>query len=223
MALFTLFLAISFKLQLLGIGIFAFLAWVFVLRKYRSLGLRMFFSFSMIATLMSCWLCSDIQDEKSMQQNGKLLTATVLEKTKIQGETATSAENLITVSFQFPAGKMHAVSTSTYISNDEFKILKIGQHIDVLYNPVNEQIYYTVSFDRYKNQQWIFYVLPVFFLLIGVILGLICRKYEVGIHEDTGDEYLEKDGNVILDEKGNRVARVMKRANIASKLFQAFK
>ncbi|MVM30673.1 DUF3592 domain-containing protein [Spirosoma sp. HMF4905] len=223
MLAFTILLAIPFQLQLVGLGAFIFLVWYFILRKYRSLGLRMFFLFSAVAAMAAYWLYCDIQDEKSMVQNGHLLTATVLEKNKLTSGTGSTIDNQITVFFQYPEGKTRVISTSEYISNEEFSALTIGQHIAVLYNPVKEQVYYTVSFSRYKTQQWILYALPMFFFLIGLIFGIVFRNYEVGIHEDTGDEYLERDGKIILDEKGNITARTLKRLNIAWKLIQIFR
>ncbi|MVM40495.1 hypothetical protein GO730_27230 [Spirosoma sp. HMF3257] len=151
MLTFATLLVIPFQLQLVGLGVFIFLVWYFILRKYRSLGIRMFFLFSTVAALA------------------------------------------------------------------------ISQRIAVLYNPIKEQMYHTMSFNRYKTQQWLLYALPIFFFIIGLILGITCRKYEVGIHEDTGDEYLERDGEIILDEKLSSTARMLKRMNIVSKLVQAFR
>jgi hypothetical protein len=130
---------------------------------------------------------------------------------------------LIRLAFEYPKGQQKTITTSEFISNEELAALKIGQNIEVLFNPTNQQIYYTVSLARYKSQQWIFYLLPAFFFLLGCMSWYFLRNFKVGVHADTGDEYLEKDGKIVLDEKGNNVARTMKRVNIISKLFQAFK
>ena len=65
------------------------------------------------------------------------------------------------------------------------------------------------------------YLFPAFFFVLGLAAFFFLRKYKVGIHEDTGDEYLEKDGKIILDERGNEAARTLKRVNIISKILQA--
>ena len=146
-------LVIPFKLQMLGVGLFTFAVWYFVLRKYRSLGLRMFFLCSMVAVFGCCWLYSDVQANRSMETNGHLLTATVLTKAKSASESGASKVNGITVSFEYPAGKLQTLSTTTYISDGEYDALHTGQQIEILYNPTNQQAFYTVSFNRYKNDQ----------------------------------------------------------------------
>lgn len=201
----------------------AFLIWFFLLRKkYRSLGLRMFMVFSMISLLMCYWFFQDIQAQKNMKKNGHFITARLLKKwTERSGKN--SIMNLITVEFEFPKGHKNQISTSEYISDEEHQTIQVGQLIGVLYNSVNQQVYYSVSLDRYKKDLWIFYLLPAFFFTLGCILWYFLRNFKVGIHEDTGDEYLEKYGKIILDEKGNELARTAKRVNVISKIFQILK
>ena len=50
--------------------------------------------------------------------------------------------------------------------------------------------------------------------------------HEMAHHTTThphSDEYLEKYGKIILDEKGNELARTAKRVNVISKIFQILK
>lgn len=216
-------MVIPFKLQLVLLGVFIFLVWYFVLRKYNSLGLRMFFLFTVIAALACSWLYTDIQDTKSMEKNGELHAAEVIEKAKAKSESSSSPHNQITIAFEQPAGEKYMATTYTYISDEEYNALRIGQTIHVLYNPVNDQTYYTVSFNRYKNDQWFLYAFPAVLFLIGSILGITLRKYKVGIGGGTGAEYVEKDGKIFLDERGNATATNLKHLNIVSKLFQAFR
>jgi hypothetical protein len=215
-------MTISFPAQLLILGIFGFLMWLFVFRRYRSLGLRMFFVFSMVSLMGSFWFYNDLQDQKSMTQNGQRLNAKLLRKwVGRSGEN--SRINLIEVHFELPAGQQKTITTSEYISDEEHAALQVGQMMPVFYNPVNQQVYYVVSLARYQSQKWIFYVFIGFFFVLGCVLWYFLRDIMVGVHEDTGDEYLEIDGKIVLDEKGNDVARTMKRVNTVSKLFQAFR
>jgi|GEM_PF-3198374 len=216
-------LVLPFKLQMLLVGIFIFLVWFFVLRKYNSLGLRMFFLFTTMAALACSWLYTDIQQNKSMEKNGHLVSAMVIEKSKTKSESGGSQDNQITIAFDDGTGNKQVIKTHEYISIEEYEALAMGQKIDVWYNPTNTQAYYKVSYDRYKHDQWFLYALPAFFFLVGSILGVALRKYKVGVHAETGDEYIEKDGRVILDERRSPAARTLKRVNIASKMFQALK
>ena len=127
-----------------------------------------------------------------MKQNGIHLTATVADKLKVSSESGATQDNQITISFAHPAGKMQTVNTSSYISKEEYDALEIGQSIEVLYNPTNEQVYYSISFNRYLNDQWFMYFFPALLFVVGAMAGIAFRNHKVGVHEDTGDEYLEK-------------------------------
>lgn len=204
------------------LGVFTLFMWWFVFRRYRSLGLRLFYGFTMLSVMASYWFYNDLQDQKSMNQNGQRLNAKLLKKwTERSGEN--SIINLIEVGFEYPAGQQKTITSSDYISDEEHAALHVGQPMPVFYNSTNQQVYYAVSLTRYQSQKWIFYVFIGFFFVLGGVLWYFLRNILVGVHEDTGDEYLEVDGKIILDEKGNDIARTMKQANMMSKLFQAFR
>lgn len=215
-------MTIPFKIQLLLIGGVTFLMWWFVFRRYRSLGLRLMYVCSMVGLMMGFWFYSDLQEQKLMQQNGKELTAKLNRKwTALNPQN--SLENLIEVTFEYPNGQPKVRSSSSFISDQEHAALRVGQTIKIFYNPSTEQVYYAVSFARYQSDQWIFYVLIGFFFILGAVLGYCLRNIKVGIHQETGDEYLEKEGKIIFDEKGNDMARTAKKLNIISKLYQVLK
>lgn len=215
-------MTIPFKIQLLLIGGVTFLMWWFVFRRYRSLGLRLLYLCSMVGLMISFWFYNDLQEQKQMQQNGRELTAKLTKKwTALNPQN--SLENLIEVTFEYPNGQPKVRSSSVFISDQEHAALRIGQPIKILYNPSTEQVYYAVSFARYQSDQWIFYVLIGFFFTLGAALGYFLRNIEVGIHQETGDEYLEKDGKIIFDEKGNYITQTAKKLNIISKLYQVLK
>ena len=158
-----------------------------------------------------------------MEKNGEPYAATVIKKSKVRSESGSTADNEITLVFEDKAGKIHKEATSSYVSVEEYDALVIGDNIPVLYNPSNGQTYYTVSFNRFKSDQWFLYAFPAFLFLVGAILGLALRKYKVGIHKGTGLEYVEKDGQIVLDEGRNATAAHLKHLNIFSKFFQAFR
>jgi hypothetical protein len=214
--------AISFPVQLSIAGGFTFLMWLFVFRKYRSLGLRLFFVFGMVSLMFCFWFYSDLQEQKVMEQNGQIISAKLMNKwTERSGEN--SLINLLEVIIEYPKGQQKLLKTSKFISDEEHAALKIGQNIELLYNSNTQQAYYIISYQRYQKDKWIFYILPAFFLMLGAVLGYFLRNFKVGVHSKTGDEFIEKDGKILFDESGNELARTMKKANIISKFFQAFK
>lgn len=213
---------IPFSTQLVIIGVFTFLMYFLVFRKYRSLGLRLFFVFSMISLMTCFWFYNDLQEQKLMDTNGHLLKARVTKKwTERSGEN--SIINLIETAFEYPKGQLNRLKTSEFISTEEHNTLKIGQNIEILYSSIEKRIYYTVSYNRYKNDQWIFYALPIFYFVLGGVLWYFLRNFNVGVHTKTGEEYLERNGKIVLDEQRNGFAKTMKKVNIVSKLFQILK
>ncbi len=209
-------------LEKLLIGVFFFAIYWFVLRRYNSLGLRMFVMFLLVAMAMAFWLYQDEQALQSLQDHGQTYQALVLEKQKTMAANTSSMDNSVKLSFQTTEGKTIEQSTSEYVSDGEYARFEVGKTIEVLYDPTSGVVYVGESLTRFKNDKWILYVAVAFFALIGAVIGWFTRGYKVGVHEDTGDEYLEKDGKIVLDERKSPLARTVKRVNIVSKLMQVF-
>ncbi|MFN8355598.1 MAG: hypothetical protein U0Y10_14170 [Spirosomataceae bacterium] len=203
------------------LGLFFFAVYWFVLRRYNSLGLRLFFLFTVVSMAIAYWIYQDEQTLKSLTQHGETYQATLLEKTKVQSSSSTP-DNTVKVSFRRSNGQAITQSTSEYISDEEFNSFQPQTPLAVLYDPTTNKTYVKISLSRFQNDKWILYLVVVFFFGLGAVLGIFTRNYKVGLHEDTGDEYLEKDGKVIFDEKDSALARTTKRINIVSKLFQIF-
>ena len=209
-------------LEKLLIGAFFFAIYWFVLRRYNSLGLRMFVIFLLVAMAMAFWLYQDEQALQSLQEHGQTYQALVLEKQKTTAANTSSMDNSVKLSFQITEGKTIEKTTSEYVSDEEYARFEVGKPIEVLYDPTSGLVYVSESLARFKRDKWILYAAVAFFALLGVVIGWFTRSYRVGVHEDTGDEYLVKDGKVVLDERDSELARSAKRVNITSKLFQIF-
>jgi hypothetical protein len=217
-----LLLLLSLKWQFVCVGVASFLLWYFVFRSYRSLGIRLFYLCTLIAVMSLLWFYNDSQEVAVMEKKGHLLKAKVIQKSNQLAESGITG-NVLTLAFELKKDSSQVVSTSEFISDSEFENLRIGNMIDILYEANKNKAYYLVSYKRYKNDKWLFYLLPAFFIVLGIGSGLVFRKYQVGIHEETGDEYLEKDGKIVYDEANNKLAKTAKRINITNKLFRIFK
>lgn len=209
-------------LEKLLIGAFFFAIYWFILRRYNSLGLRMFVVFLFVALAMAFWLYQDEQALQSLQEHGQPYQAIVLEKQKTTAAYTSSMDNSVKLSFQTTKGKTIEKTTSEYVSDEEYARFEVGKPIKVLYDPTSGLVYVSESLARFKNDKWVLYAAVAFFALLGAVIGWFTRGYKVGVHEDTGDEYLVKDGKVVLDERNSPLTRTAKRANIVSKLFQIF-
>lgn len=203
--------------------VFFFAFYWFVLRKYNSLGFRMFSLFFFVSLAGAYWIWQDEQVLKGLQQGGQAYEATVLEKFKAGNSNTSSPDNAFRVSFKTTDGTILRLSTSEYVSQEEWDSTQVNQQIKVLYDPKTEIVYVAKSVARFQNDRWILYVCVAFFLVLGVGIGWYFRKIKVGVHEDTGDEYLEENGKIILDERNSPAAQTAKRVNIVSKMWQIFK
>ncbi|WP_428654878.1 hypothetical protein [Runella sp.] len=204
------------------IGIFFFAIYWFILRRYNSLGLRLFVLFFSVALAVSYWIYEDEQVLKSLQKNGQHYDALVLQKLKTKAEHTTSADNTVKLSFKTTGGETIEQSTHEYISNEEYERFKEGKTIPVLYDAQSRIVYVNESLNRFISEKWVLYAAAAFFALAGAIIGIVVRKIKVGVDEETGDEYLEVDGKTMFDERKSPMMRAAKHANIVSKMFQAF-
>ncbi len=198
------------------------LYYYFVLRRYNSLGFRLFSLFAFAAIMFGYWLYQDSLLQNSFRENGRLVSGLILSKNKISSATTSSPDNAVTVAAVLHTHKTDTVQTSEYISIEEWAAFKPGDQVDLLYDPATDTLVVKISYERMLSEQWIMYVVAGVFLGIGVLCWYFLRHYKIGVDEQTGDEWVEKDGKIYLDERKSPTAKVLKRANIGSKLAQLF-
>lgn len=97
------------------------LYYLLVLRRYNSLGFRLFSLMTMV-TVMLAWLIR--QDEKrlsSLATHGQRVIATIVSKEKVKG----GAPNAVTVSWKDAAGSEVVKQTSQYVSDPEWEAFAV--------------------------------------------------------------------------------------------------
>lgn len=209
---------IDARLELLLIGAFIFGIYWFLLRKYNSLGLRLFVVCAFLFVGCCVWLYQDETNLKNMIRSGEEYTATVLSKSKIE-----NSNNAVEISFSTLAGNAVHATTSEYISDAEWNSFETGKPVSIIYIPHTKQTFVQESMLRFKNDKIYLWFFAGFWLVLGIILLFALRKIKVHTDENTGAEWLVNDnGKVLLDERKSPAALFAKKTNIISKLFQAF-
>ena len=205
------------KLELLLIGIVLFAVYWFILRKYNSLGLRLFVLCFLLFIASCVWLYKDESSLTRILNTGEEHIAFVTSKSR------TAKTNEVEISFTSEGDKAINTKTSAYISQEEWERFERGKPLSVIYVPSTKQTFVQQSIMRFKADKIYLYFFSGFWLILGVIVYAWLRKYKVGVDENTGDEWVIKpDGSIILDERKSGASRVAKRGNIISKLAQAF-
>ncbi len=195
------------------------LYYYFVLRKYNSLGFRLFSLFTFITLSFCYWLYEDTQTQKSMIKNGQTINGIVLAKEKKTQPGSSSPDNVLIMRLSLQSNKPDTLQVYKYTSVEEWERFKIGETIPLLYDAEKNNLFVKESYHRMLNDQWILYVVASVFFLIGACCWYFLRNYKVGVDE-AGNEWVEKDGEIYLDERKSPTSQVLKRANIVSKLFQ---
>ena len=195
------------------------LYYYFVLRKYNSLGFRLFSLFTFITLSFCYWLYEDTQTQKSMIKNGQTINGILLAKEKKTQPGSSSPDNVLIMRLSLQSNKPDTLQVYKYTSVEEWERFKIGETIPLLYDAEKNNLFVKESYHRMLNDQWILYVVASVFFLIGAACWYFLRNYKVGVDE-AGNEWVEKDGEIYLDERKSPTSQVLKRANIVSKLFQ---
>lgn len=206
------------RLELFLIGAFIFGIYWFILRKYNSLGLRLFVLCALLFLGCCVWLYQDETNLKNMLHSGEEYTATILSKSKIENNN-----NEVAVSFSTSSGSAIQTATSEYISDAEWNSFEAGKLLTIIYIPHTKQTFVQESILRFKSDKIYLWFFAGFWLVLGIILLFALRKLKVHVDENTGAEWLVNDkGKVLLDERKSPAALFTKKANIVSKLLQAF-
>lgn len=166
------------KLELVLIGTFFVAFYWFVLRKYYSLGFRLFFLCICLFVACCTWLYKDETSLKNTMDNGEEYVATVLAKAVVGQKKDYEVE----VTFTTKDGKMIDAKTSKYVSAPEWNKIEIGKPLSVLYVAERQETYVQQSVMRFKGDKIVLYYVASFWLLLGIILFILLRNYKVGVN-----------------------------------------
>jgi hypothetical protein len=206
------------SLELLLIGAVIFAVYWFLLRRFNSLGLRLFVLCALLFIANCVWLYRDERTLQHTLQAGEEHIAMVKAKSKTGKNN-----NQVDLSFTATDGTAVTASTSEYVSQEEWNRMETGKPISVIYVPDTGKTYVQQSIMRFKGDKIYLYFFAGFWLLFGSVLWIWLRNYKVGVDENTGSEWVEKpNGDIIFDERKSPAARALKRGNIFSKLIQSF-
>ncbi|WP_460941681.1 hypothetical protein [Spirosoma daeguense] len=210
------------SLTYICIGTGLLLYYYFVLRRFRSLGFRMFSLFTFVSLAAGYWIYEDSLIDKAIQQKGQLLKATIISKKQVKSSTSGSPDNEINVVAAVTHHQLDTLTTSRYVSAEEWSSWQVGEVIDIYYVDNQNLVVAKISFDRYLGDRMGLYVGVGIFFLIGVLCWFFLNRYNIGVDPETGYEWLEKDGKIYFDERQSKASQVMKRANIVLKMIQLF-
>jgi hypothetical protein len=199
--------------QSLCFGIFLLGYYYFVLRKYNTLGFRMFSLFFFISLSVCYWWYSDYRDLKDIQKNGVHTQALVIKK----------APDNIGFQFKNPAGKLLSRAQKEGISIEEFASVREGAPAPVLYSTKSDVIFLTASYERQLSDNIYILIFPGTLFLIGCTCWIFLRKYRVHAREGSIYEYVtDENGKIVLDDAANATTRSLRTYTTMSKLFSLF-
>lgn len=203
--------------MLIGAFIFLLAYYYFILRKYNTLGFRLFSLCFFVSAAMVYWWWSDWRELKKMEQEGITEAAYVLEK-KQAGK-----DWLVSVQFTDEGGNQVTLPCDTGMSVEELAAVVPERPVFIRFRPGSTSVFLESSYQRrIKDNGW-FLLFPAFFLLLGCTAWFFLRKYRVHAHEGTVYEYVtNEEGKVVLDDAANETTKGLKKANLMSKLMQLF-
>ncbi|MEP6677557.1 MAG: hypothetical protein ABJA78_20515 [Ferruginibacter sp.] len=205
------------SLELILIGIVLFAVYWFIMRKYNSLGLRLFILCIFLFIGSCVWLYKDEAVLKNTLANGEQHIANIISKA-----TVGKNDHQVEVSFTANDGSPVTSKSTQYISQEEWNAFTAGSALPVIYLSSSGKTYVQQSLQRFRADKIYLYYFSAFWLLLGVGLLIWLRKYKVGVDDEGNEWVVKEDGSIILDERKSAFAQMSKRANIVSKLAQSF-
>jgi hypothetical protein len=200
-------------IQSLVVGAFLMAYYYFVLRKYNTLGFRLFSLFFFVGVAVCYWWYIDYVDLTCVQQTGIETQAIVLKK----------SANSLDVRFTDQAGKSVMRSRTGGISIEEFAAVREGEPAPILYSPVSDTFYLTSTYQRQIHDTIYLLIFPGLLFLIGTLCWIFLRKYRVHAHEGTMYEYVtDEHGKVVLDDARNSTTKALRTYSTLSKFIQIF-
>ncbi len=197
--------------------IFLLAYYYFILRKYNTLGFRLF-SLCFFVSVYTLYLFWDGWRElKMVEHNGIHTQARVEQKSK------DGSNNVLEVSFQDHLGNTVKRIEPTGVSDEEFAELELNSSAPIIYSPESKTFFLEKSFQRQNHDFIWILILPGFFLVLGILCWIFLRRYRIHPHEGTTYEYMtDEDGKVVLDDAKNETTKSLHNANLLSKILQIF-
>lgn len=195
--------------------IFFLAYYYFVLRKYNTLGFRLFSLCFFVTVAMLYWWSTDWRELKRVEHHGISTMAEVRQK------RMEDSSWLVEVSFREKTGKLVTRSCIGGMSDEELAEVRINQPTSIRYSPESDTFFLEKSFLRQNRDMVWFLVFPAFFLLLGSLSWIFLRRYRIHPHEGTSYEYMtDENGKVVLDDARNQTTKALHNANLFSKIFQ---
>lgn len=201
-------------LQILAAIVFLLAYYYFVLRKYNTLGFRLFSLCFFVSVAFTYWWWVDWRELKRVEHTGIATMATVLQKTS-------ASEHRVTVAFKTQTGDTLTRVCEGGISDEELAALTLQQATPIIYSPESDTFFLEKSYQRQqKDLSWVL-LFPAFFLTLGSICWLTLRRYRIYPHEGTAYEYMvDETGKVVLDDAKSEASKALKKWSLLSKLTQ---
>jgi len=197
--------------------VFLLAYYYFVLRKYNTLGFRLFSLCFFVSVAMCYWWWNDWNELQAAAQNG------VNSQAIVERKSTDGANNILEVSFMDNHGQQVRRIEAGGISDEEFAELQVNGPAFIIYSPDSETFFLEKSFQRQNRDMGWFLIFPAFFLLIGSLCWIFLRRYRIHPHEGTTYEYMtDESGKVVLDDAKNETTKSLHQGYLLSKLWQIF-
>lgn len=200
--------------EILAAFVFLMAYYYFVLRKYNSLGFRMFSLCFFVGTAVCYWWYINYRDLQSLEKAGVATQALVLHK----------SANSLTVRFTDPAGRTVERTQNGGISVEEFAAVREGEEAPILYRPESKSFFLASSYRRQLSDNAYILILPGLLFALGIGSLIFLSRYRVHAHEGTMYEYVtDENGKVVLDDNKNATTRALRVGSTLSKLVGLFR
>ncbi len=203
---------------LLGVGAFWLAYYYFVLRKYNTLGFRMFSLFFVTGLSVCYWWYVGYRELKAVQQKGIATQAIVISK------AVQKVNNILQVRFTDPSGKAIIRTQEGGISDAEFAAVHEGGTVLILYSPTSDTFFLADSYYRQLGDNVYFLIFPGLLFLISILCWIFLRRYRVQAREGSIYEYLvDENGKVIFDDAATSTSRAFRNVSTFGKLAELFR
>lgn len=199
-------------MTLLAVFLFLLAYYYVVLRRFNTLGFRLFSLCVFVSIAFLYWWWGDYRALKNLEENGISSDGLVWEKKQQGGDW------LITVVVQGPNFDLDMRPLDKAISTEELKTIVLKEPVKVRFVPLGKGAMLEQSYQRHlRDNNW-FLLFPAFFLLLGCAAWFFLRRYRIHPHEGTVYEYMtDESGNVVLDDAKNEDTKNLKKWSMISK------